>query len=175
MENTSPATIKNNHDHTNLLAVREYVDDLVKYCFGIYASFQKTQAEEEQRNERLKLEYREYQFRKSYSEHCQVVIYAGGQRTEFTDYANFQSALLGGMILGVDYLQISLNLSHYVGKYDSRDEHQHEYTIRFEPAKSYFLYAANMDDQNMNIIETQIEERLNSFPASITIFSKKGM
>ena len=175
MENTSPATIKNNHDHTNLLAVREYVDDLVKYCFGIYASFQKTQAEEEQRNERLKLEYREYQFRKSYSAHCEVVIYAGGQRTEFTDYANFQSAMLGGMILGVDYLQISLNLSHYVGKYDSRDEHQHEYTIRFEPAKSYFLYAANMDDQNMNIIETLIEVCLNSFPASITILSKKVM
>ena len=117
MENTSPATIKNNHDHTNLLAVREYVDDLVKYCFGIYASFQKTQAEEEQRNERLKLEYREYQFRKSYGAHCNVTIYGGGQHTDFKDYASFQSALLGGMILELDYLQISLNLSHYVGKF----------------------------------------------------------
>ena len=39
MQETRLASIKDEKEFTNILAVREYVDDLVKYCFGMYDSF----------------------------------------------------------------------------------------------------------------------------------------
>ena len=55
-----------NHEYLypNILVVREYVENLVSFCDRAYRAFMKKVAEEEERNESLKYEHREYMYKK---------------------------------------------------------------------------------------------------------------
>lgn len=166
-----PASIKDEKEFTNLLAVREYVDDLVKYCFGMFDSFSKTVQEDEAKNEPLKFELREYQFRKSYSQECSVHVRNNGIN-DYKTYDAFNMALNSGHIQGCDGLNLFLDMSFRRGKDGALEEHNHKFTVKFNPDGSSFSYEANYDDPTMNGIRDKLIAKLEAFPATTTIFSR---
>ncbi len=170
MQETRLASIKDEKEFTNILAVREYVDDLVKYCFGMYDSFSRTVQEDEARNEPLKFELREYKFHKSFSSDCSVHIFPGG--TDYKSYGEFVLALNGGNIQGIGELTLRLDLSFRRGSNNQLEEHNHKFTIKMSPELTKFSYEANYDDPTMNDIRDKLIAKLEAFPATTTIFSR---
>lgn len=166
-----PASVQDIKEYTNLLAVREYVDDLVKYCFGMYDSFDKTVKDDEARNEQLKYELRTYQFHHSYSAECSVHVYANSS-TDYKTYDAFASALNNGHIQGINDLTLRLDLSFRRGSYNQLEDHDHKFTIKFSPELCKFSYEANYDDPAMTAVRDKLIGKLENFPATTTIFSR---
>ena len=172
MQESKPAAINEQKDYSSLLAVREYVDDLVKNCFSLYDSFMKAIRDDEAKNEPLKTEYREYKYYHDYQSQCQVYVRTQSGSKFYKDFANYSTAATSGIIQGIDVLEIKLNLSYKSGKFDSLIDHEHEFIIKFRPENSEFIYNANYDDSAMNSIRDKIAEKLDAFPATNTIFTK---
>lgn len=172
MQESKAAAISEQKEYTNLLAVREYVDDLVKNCFSLYDSFVKTVQEDEAKNEPLKMEFRNYKFYHDYSSECQIYVHTQSGGKFYKDYTNFSNALAGGIIQGVISLEIRLNLSYKSGAFDSLIDHEHEFKIKFRPESTTFIYNSNFDEEAMKGIYNKILEKLDAFPVTNTIFSK---
>ncbi len=172
MQESTPAAINEQKDFTNLLAVREYVDDLVKNCASLYESFAKTVKEDEEKNEPLKPEFREYKFKHNYKDKFQVIVFSDGSSKFYEDYANYSVAANGGGLQGVSSLEIRLNLSYKSGKEGGFIDHDYEFRIKFEPGKTSFKYTANFDDPAINGIRDKLLEKLEAFPVTNTIFSR---
>ncbi|MCQ2571216.1 MAG: hypothetical protein MJ154_03140 [Candidatus Saccharibacteria bacterium] len=173
MQNCQPASIQEIKNYSNLLPVREYVDDLVKNCFALYDSFSKTIQEDEARNEQLKFDYREYNFHHSYAADCSVHVYrkAGGSN-DYKTYDAFSMALNSGNIRAVRTFTLRLNMSFRRGKNNALDDHDHVFEIKMTPDGSTFSYEANYNDPVMNDIRDKLIEKIEGFPATTTIFSE---
>ena len=174
MQESKPAAIRKTKEFTNLLAVREYVEDLAKNCFALYDSFKKAMNEDEARNEPLKYDLRNYNYHTNYSDVCEIHVRVNGSSTDYKDFATFLSALNGGLVQGVSDMRILLNMSYRSGPNNSLVEHNHKFTISFSPEKTSFLYEANYDDPTMNGLCDQILAKLEDFPATTTIFSRSA-
>ena len=174
MNESKPAAIQDLKEFGNLLAVREYVADLTKYCFSLYDSFKKTCADDEARNEPIKYELRNYNFKSGYSNQCTVVTYTEGyhNNADYKDYTTFASAVTNNLLQGLAELRITMNLSYRAGTSNSLTDHNHEYIIKFRPEGCSFEYKANYDDPAMNDIRDKLVEKLNQFPTTTTIFTK---
>ena len=175
MQDVRPTSIREEKEFNGLLAVREFVDDLVKNCFSLYDSFMKTVAEDEARNEQLKYDLREYQFHHSYSDECSVHIYAAGRgSSDYKDYNIFASALNGGQLQGIDDFSLRLNLSFSRGKEGALENHNHEFVIKMKSGVGSISYEANFDDPAMSNIYSKLVAKLDDFPSTMTIFSRNN-
>lgn len=166
-----PASIQEVKEFTNLLAVREYIDDLIKYCFGMYESFSKTVQEDEAKNEQLKFELRNYQFHHSYSADCNVYVYGSNGNT-YKTYDAFAMALKSGHVQGITNLSITLDLSFRRGGYNTLEDHNHKFEMKFRPELASFSYEANYEDPAMSGIRDKLMAKMEDFPATTTIFSR---
>lgn len=172
MEESKPAAVRKNKNFTCLLAVREYVEDIVKNCFALYDSFKKTMDEDEKKNEQLKFEFRNYNYYHSYADCCKVHAYGIGISNDYEDYQTFVSALNGGLIQGINELKITLNLSFRTGTHEHFVDHNHEFKITFKPEITTIVYEANFDDATMNGFYDKFVAKLDDFPATVTIFAR---
>ena len=160
--------------YLDLLAVQEYVDDMIKYCEQQYLSLKKKIDADKQKNEQLRYDYQEYQYEEYFD--TDFKIHAYDNQTSFTDFKDlnsWQSAFNSKMFAELRYVEVNLNLCWRSGKKSEKmEEHIHKFTVRFEPNASYFSYELSNNDEECRDVYQTIINKLEEFPSVRTIFSK---
>jgi len=168
-------TINNEFDYSNIVASVDNISYIVQYCDNVYSQFQQLVAEDEQKNERLKYEFKNYNYKKSYGDTFEVKIRVKDHFTPIscTNYNSFNDAVSQGQLKNLDSLEIELNLDYKRGNNDSLKDHQNSFKISFKPYDIKLIRKSNHNEQNMNQIEENIKQLLNRFSVANTIFCTK--
>ena len=168
-------TINNESDYSNIIASVDNIAYIVQYCDNVYSQFQQLVAEDEQKNERLKYEFKNYNYKKSYGDTFEVKIRVKDHFTPIscTNYNSFNDAVSQGQLKNLDSLEIELNLDYKRGNNDSLKDHQNLFKISFKPYDIKLIRKSNHNEQNMNQIEENIKQLLNRFSVANTIFCTK--
>lgn len=168
-------SINNEYDYSNIVASVDNISYIVQYCDSIYSQFQQLIAEDEQKNERLKYEFRNYNYKKSYGESFEVKIRQKNHYNTISckNYNSFKDAVMQGQVNNIDALEIELNLDYKRGNSDSLKDYQNSFKVSFKPYDISFVRKANHNEFNMNDIEENIKQMLNKFSVANTIFYSK--
>ncbi len=166
------------YDYSNIIPNKEYVKVLTQYCFAVYNQLLKMFDEDQKKNEKLKSEYKNFEYLKHYSTGIEINVKERakegqyiGSSFEFKDYKSF-----------VDYidrkptltsLKIELNLSFKRGGEFKNVEHTNMFIISFEPYNIIFSRKSNHEDESMDQIEQYIKSVLDKFSTVDTIFYSK--
>lgn len=166
------------YDYSNIIPNKEYVKVLTQYCFAVYNQLLKMFDEDQKKNERLKSEYKNFEYLKHYSTGIEISVKERakegqyiGSSYDFNDYKSF-----------IDYidrkptltsLKIELNLSFKRGGEYKTTEYTNVFIISFEPYNIIFSRKSNHEDKNMDQIEQYIKSVLDKFSTVDTIFYSK--
>lgn len=174
-EYNKESIINNEYDYSNILPTVECVLYLVQYCDQIYNQLIKFQIEDEEKNKQFKEEYREYKFKKKYSQGLDIYIKERSYHNNITckDYNAFKSAVDDGNLNNVVGVDIKLHMDFERGHFGKYEFHENTFTIIFKPYEITFSRQSNYNDPNMSEIEKQINEILKKFPVANCIFCDK--
>lgn len=171
MMNTELQVINNEYQYKDLLPTKDAVDYLVNYLDSLFKSFTAICDEEEEKNKRLKEEFREYNYKKYYATTFKVyIVEKTYHNIECTSYEEFRSAEDDNNLKEVDRLELKLNLSYKRGKGNNLEECTNEFIIIFKPYDTKFARKSNHKDVNMDNTEKNILDILDKFPKLNTIF-----
>lgn len=166
--------INNEYDYSNVVPLIECVSYLVQYCDSVYRQFMVLVEEDAKRNEQLKYDYQNYDYKKSYRDSFQVYIREKSYNNiTCKDFASFQSAIKDGNVKNINSLEIKLDLYYGRGKNNSLVEYENSFTVIFKPYEITFARKSNHNEANMNQIEITIKDILNKFPVTNSIFCTK--
>ncbi len=169
--NTELQVINNEYQYKNILPTKEAIDYLVNYLDSIFKSFTSICDDEEEKNKKLKEEYREYNYKRYYATTYKIYI---AEKTyhniECNTYEEFKSAEDDNNLKNIDHLEIKLDLSYRRGKGNNLEECTNEFIIIFKPFDTKFARKSNHKDENMNNTEQSILDILDKFPKLDTIF-----
>lgn len=167
--------INNEYDYSNILPVVDYVAYLVQYCDQVYNQLLKLQQEDEEKNKQFKPEYKEYNFKKKYSQGLEIYIKEKNYHNNITckDYSTFKTAIDDGNLKNVDGVDIRLNMDFDRGREGKFESHENSFVIIFKPYEITFSRKSNYKDDSINQIENQINEILKKFPVANCIFCNK--
>ncbi|MEE3343847.1 MAG: hypothetical protein VZS44_07145 [Bacilli bacterium] len=174
MNNEIEKNIHNEYDYSNIIPAAEYIGVLIQYCENAYNSFIELTKKDEEKNEKLKLEYQVYEYRKSYSSCFRITIIDKRFRhTDLNNYKVYVDAVNNGQINNLDSLKIELNTSFKRGKYREEKEHDNTHEIIFKPYNIKYIRKSNYLDTGSSNIENEINNLLKKFPYVNTIFCTK--
>lgn len=172
MDASNTTLIKDKKMYYDLLAVSEYVNDLIKYCEQCYKDYRNKVTEDEAKNEQLRYDYQEFSHKESYSSAFNVQVYdAVHSFIDFSSLEEYQAAVIKHTFTAPKHVKITLDTSFRSGKSGSLIDHKRVFEIWFEQNRSYFAYESNEEDESFNSIRQTIEKKLDQFPAVRTIFS----
>ena len=168
------SVINNEYDYSNVLPIIDCVSYLVQYCDQIYNQLLKLQERDEEKNKQLKAEYKQYDFKKRYSQGLEIYIKEKGYNNiTCKDYDTFKSAIENGNLNFVAGVEIRLNMDFERGREGKYAYHQNSFTIIFKPYEITFARKSNYNDINMDKIENEINEIMKKFPVANCIFCNK--
>ncbi len=166
--------IDNEYDYSNIVPVVDIITYIVQFCDNTYQQFMKIVDEEMVKNEKLKYEFKEYRYKKHFSQKFEVNV--RGKNFEHITYKNYSSyieALNNNRITNLSSLEIRLDLNFYRGKEENLKSHENEFRILFEPYSIIFKRNSNYKDSEMDQVEKNINDIMKKFPAYNTIFYSK--
>lgn len=167
--------INREFDYSNSIPTAQNIAYIVQYCENVYNQFKKNIEEDEQKNERLKYEYKNYNFKRAFTEKFEVQIKQKEtyKTIDCKNYSSFVECINNGLLKSVDSLKIELYLDYKKGKEGSLQEHNNQFEISFKPYDIKFTRNSNFQEENMNQIENNINTMLTKFQAANTIFCTK--
>lgn len=166
--------INNEFDYSTCIASFENIGYLIQYCEAIYNNFTKLVQEDEEKNERLKEEFKNYTYHKSYSMGFEVIIRLKSfESIRYKDYQSYFESYKTGNISNISSLQIEMSLDYRRGMSNSLKEHENKFKISFKPYEIKFGRRSNYNEANINSVENSINEILKKFPSVNTIFCSK--
>ena len=163
-----------NHEHyyPNILAVREYVENLVSFCDKACRVLQGKIDEDERKNESLERDRRKYDYKQVYGTGLRVFIMnKSGAHSTYDNESAFRAAATSGRLNDVTMLEIDLSLSFGRGIGDEIDEHHNKFSFSFKPYEIKFTRDSNFSNPEMDELEEQLIKLLEDFPATKTIFT----
>jgi hypothetical protein len=170
----SQSIVNNEYDYSNSVPTIKAVASLVRYCDQMNKWLTQLVNEDEEKNKQYKPEYKEYMYKKTFSQDFNVYIREKTiNNITCKDYESFVSAVKDGNLNRVNGLDIRLNLDFKRGKENNYEEHENSFTIIFNPYEITFARTSNYDDPSMNEIEDYINTILKGFPVSNSIFCTK--
>lgn len=166
--------INNEFDYSNKVPTIEAVSYLVQYMDNIYDSFLTLVCEDEKKNEPLKDEYRNYDYKKSYGTRFEIYIRLKTYNNiTCRGYKEYMSAVDDGNMKNILGLEINLDLDYKRGKERNLEEHENSFSIIIKPYEFIFARKSSHNEPNMNQIENNINEILDKFVTINTIFCTK--
>ena len=166
--------ITKEYDYSNKVPMIEYITYLVNYCNDIFEKFKKLVDDDEEKNKMLKLDYKDYQYKKSYSSKFEIRI--NGKDYNYitlNDIVSYKSAVENGSLNNVRKLTIELILDFGRGKNDNMENHENNFEIVFSPYDIKFKRNSNYNDESMDLIENNTKGILDKFPTVNCIFCTK--
>lgn len=174
-EENKISIVNNEYDYSNIIPVIDNVTYLVAFCDNIYNNFLKLIADDEEKNKPFKEEYKEYSFKKIYSNSFVVEIKTPSYSTiECRNLEEFKSATRNGNLKQVNALYVKMNLDFRRGVGDNLVTHENSFIISFKPYEIIFKRKSNFSDVNMTRIEDEIKSILNKFSVANSIFCDKS-
>lgn len=167
--------INNKYDYSNVLPVVDCVAYLVQYCDQMYNQLLKLEEEDEEKNKMFKSEYKEYMFKRKYSQGFEVYIKTERYVNSITckDYNTFKSAVDDGNLKNVYGVDVELKMNFERGKEGAFEVHENLFKIEFSPYEITFYRKSNYVDSDMDLIENKINEIMKKFPVANCIFCDK--
>lgn len=166
--------INNQYDYSNIVPVVENITYIIQYCNQIYNNFLKLIEDDENRNERLKYEFKSYNYKKNYCEGFEIKIRQKDFNTILCkNYSSFLEAVNNGKVFNIDSLEIDLRLDYERGRNGNLNNHENSFIITFKPYEIKFLRKANYKETDMEQIENNLNDMLQKFPVANTIFCSK--
>ncbi len=168
--------INHEYDYSNIVPEMQFIALLIQQCETFYNELIKLCNEDEVKNEKLKYEYKDYEYKKNYSTKLEIAIRPKNNNSPFlyyNSYATFLDNVNNGTLKEVESLTISLDLSFNRGKEFNTLEHKNTFNISFKPYDIHFTRNSNYDDQSMDKVEYVINEMLKRFKVQNTIFCTK--
>ncbi len=173
-EEEKETVINNEFDYSNIIPTAEHIGTLVQYCENVYNQFLKLIEEDEQKNEKLKIEYKNYKYAKSYGEKFEVSIREKTYNNlDCKTYNSYIDAVNNGQLKEVHSLKINLDLDYKRGSGNNLNYHENSFTIIFKPYEIKFARKSNFNEENMNQIENTINKILQQFQKVNSIFCTK--
>lgn len=167
-------TINNVYDYSNIVPTIENIMPMIQYCDQVFNQFLKLIEEDEVRNEKLKYEFKNYNYKKSYRENFEVTIRQKNFNTiSCKNYNSFVEAINSGQLLNIDRLEIELRLDYSRGKHLQLVHHENSFHISFKPYEIKFMRKANYKEEDMEQIENSLNTMLQKFSVANTIFCSK--
>lgn len=119
--------ISKEFDYSNIVADIESIAYLVQYCESLYNQLIGLIKTDEEKNEKLKYEYRNYEYKNSFSTNFEIII--RGNDTSFStinckNYQSFLDTINNGHLRNVSSLVIELNLTYKKGKEGFLEEYE---------------------------------------------------
>ena len=168
--------ISREFDYSNSVPETQTISFLAQYCDSYYKQLIKMCEEDEEKNAKLKSEYKNFQYKKSYNTKYEVAIKEKGNsfsNLSCKTYDSFVEAVNSGHLINVDSVVITLDLLFKRGKDMATKEHENLFKISFKPYNIVFTRKSNYADPNMDQIENVINEILKKFRVQNTIFCTK--
>lgn len=166
--------INNEYDYSNIVPVVEGVIYLVEYCDSVFRQIASLIEEDEARNEKIKYEYRKYNYKKNFSNYFEINIYSKNfSSIVCKDSSSFKSAVENGNLNNIGSLTIKLNLGYKRGIQGNFIEHENSFVISFKPYDIKFIRKSNHKEFDMDKIEKDIINILNRFNVVNNIFCTK--
>lgn len=168
--------ISREYDYSNSVPEIKAILYLAQYCEAYYKQLVKLVEEDEAKNEKLKYDYRNYMFKKSFSSRFEVTIKKRDANYTILyckTYESFVNAVNEGHANNVNGITITLDLSYERGKEFYTKKHDNLFIISFKPYEIIFSRKSNYEDENMDQIENSINEVLKKFNVQNTIFCTK--
>lgn len=169
----------NEYDYSNIVPEVEPITYLVRYCDTVYNQLLDMMKQEEKKNEKLKSEYRFYEYKKNYNTKFEVVIrkkskeYTSLNNVECDSYNKFMEAVNDGHLKNVDSLVIKLNLSYKKGKDYELTNYDNSFKISMNPYDIKLIRKSNHAEDIMNQIENTLNDILKKFKTQDSIFCSK--
>jgi hypothetical protein len=165
--------INNSYDYSNalvdeqsLLMLCECVDDAYKNMYRIFEN-------DEKKNERLKWEYKNYEYKKGYNNLEYVMRYKDSNSFNCESYEALISHAKEGRLRNLTYFAIKMDLNYSRGNSNLLTHINNSFVIAFGPYDILFTRRANYNEVYMNQIEEGINSILKQFKKYNTIFCWK--
>lgn len=168
--------ISNEFDYSNIVPEIEAITYLVQYCETLYNQLMNLIKSEEEKNLKLKYEYKNYKYKKQFNTKFEVLVKERGNNFSNLNCKSFQSfveATNNGHLKNVDTLTIELNLTYRRGQESSLKDYENLFKIIFKPYNIKFTRKSNHSEEDMNQIENNINEILKKFKVQNSIFCTK--
>lgn len=168
--------ISRKFDYSNSIPEIEFISYLVQYCDYYYKQLSRLFDEDEEKNTKLKSEYKFFYYKKSFNSKFEVAIREKGNsfsNLSCKTYDSFVEAINSGHLNNVESVIINLDLSFKRGKDMQTKEHENLFKISFKPYNIVFTRKSNYADSSMDQIENVINEILKRFRVQNTIFCSK--
>lgn len=166
--------INNEYDYSNIITTAEQIGYLVQYCEQAYNQLLFLVEEDEKKNEKLKYEFKNYNYHKDYGTKFEVIIREKTYNNiTCKSYSTYLEAVNSNQVKEVNSLEINLNLNYRRGKNDSLKDYENFFHITFKPYDIKFARKSNHSESSMDQIENTIKGMLDKFPAVNSIFCTK--
>lgn len=166
--------INNEFDYSNIIVAEEPITYLVQFCSQVYNNFLKLLNEEQQKNEKLKYEFQNYNYKKHFANTLEIrTMDKNYNSISYSNYDTFIEGVKNKQLRNINSLEINLNLSYKRGKNENLIDHENSFKIVFKPYEIKFSRVSNHKEENMDQIENTINQILNKFQAVNTIFCNK--
>lgn len=166
--------INHEFDYSNVLPDAKAISVLVNYCDNVYKQFVSLVESDEEKNKPFKPEYKDYMYKKVFSQGFEVIIWDKAfSHNSCNDINSFSLAVQNGSLNNISSLEIKMNIDFARGKGESLDTNENSFVISFKPYEIKFKRKSNHNDPEMNQIEESINAIMRQLPVSNTIFCTK--
>lgn len=166
--------VNNEFDYSNIIATGEMLSYLVQYCDQVFNWFLKLIEQDEQKNQKLKFEYQNYNYKKTFSERFDIIVrQKNSNNITCRNYISFNNYVKSGQLKNVNSLEMVMQLDYKRGNNGNLMEHENIFRIVFKPYDIKFTRKSKFNEADMNQIENAINDILKGFPVANTIFCSK--
>lgn len=178
VNNEDVATAVNNiFDYSNIIVNVDILSYMVQYLDNVYLQFQKLLEDDEKKNTRLKSEFKNFEYKKTYDDGFEVKI---KQKNHYNyvlckNYSSFMNSVSQGVLNNVESVEIKLRLNYKRGENNINvlKKHDNIFEIYFHPYDISFKRISNYNEQIMNQVEENINIIFKKFPVANSIFCTK--
>ena len=168
--------ISRTYDYSTVIVDTNLVTYLVQLCEDAYKRLLKTTELEKEKNEKLKSEFQNYQYKKHYSMGLSIrAVEASNEYSSFEikDFEHYNELLNNNKINNLKSFKIDLNLSFERGSGYETVIHKNEFEITLKPYDIKVSRISDFEDEGINSIENMIVNAFNDYPKVNTIFCSK--
>lgn len=157
------------YDYDNVVITEDNIKTLIKYIFDVASYFEQCAKMDEEKNEPLKLEFRNYSFRER-TINSSVSITMGKNDYRFNNYYTFQNFCNTNKLKNISYIYIYLTINFSTGMRNELIDYDSKINITIKPFKINLTRKSNIPYDKIDKFESDLKSMFDSFQKVDSIF-----